>query len=426
MASATAVAKWRDDALICADTSVAATDAAADNAVQALYDIYAPTGGLLAIKTFVNLDASDENRPVPNGVVTVHPVGAPVHPDSVVNFEHIMVFPVSVVGRKLTDADFTSDEVRARLDEAVPQYSSRPPSLTLRNRIDNGDLDAWQHELGQDRAFAGIYKRLAPNGRDYKYEIHVMAGADNVARELRTWVNQQPVDKRMTWGAFLDSDEASYARSAAENNAKRIGYAVARACRVSVASSVDSMSKPDDARATRAEPSISQPLSSIEHCVFPQHQAVAVYSGVTPASYCGAAASGCGGSFLTVGNAYDPAIVFNMAHGAPTDPMGMPAVAARIPLAGPAGGGGTEARELAERMSHLIWESPAGTIGASASGPAAFGGEAHPDAHPDAFQSIKSAVFMDAMAQHGWDRKAHFDQAVPVLVKVSNPALRRP
>jgi hypothetical protein len=170
MATTTAQ-RWQQDTRLCVISSSIEQGSAADNAVQAMYDLYAPTKGLLAVKTFINLDASDENKLVPNGVVAVHPSDTPIHSDSIVNFEHFMVFPLvkhSANGAKLTDADFTSDEVRARLNEAIPQYSSRPPSLELRNRINNDDLGPWQHELGQDRAYAGIFKQLAPNGRDYK------------------------------------------------------------------------------------------------------------------------------------------------------------------------------------------------------------------------------------------------------------------
>jgi hypothetical protein len=384
------------------------------NAIQAIQDLYTGTGGLLAIKSFVNVDATDDSQLMPVGMVSVHDADTLVHPDSIVDFKHVMVFPISRSdGKKFTDSDFTSPQVRERIQAAVPQYSERPPSLTLRNRIDNSDIDTWDAELGQGRAHAGIFKQLAPNGRDTTYSIHVMTGAENIASELRTWVNQQPADKRLTWGDFIKSDEVSYAMATAENNAKRIGYAVARAAQVRVPHVVDEMSKVPDGsafgKASRAEPKLSQPVSCMMRYTYPQRQAVAVYSGVTPANQCKS-------TFLAVGSAYDPIVQFNMVRDGSIDPMGIPALAPH--KVGEDLSDETAGDDPQERVSHLLWEGKlASPVGAAV---------VHPDAHPNAYESVTGEAFLDAMVEHGWTRKANYSQYVPVMVKISNPDQRRP
>jgi hypothetical protein len=390
----------------------------AQNAVQAIQDLYTGTGGLLAIKSFVNIDATDDSQLMPVGMVSVHDANTLVHPDSIVDFKHVMVFPISRSdGKKFTDADFTSPMIRERIQAAVPQYSDRPPSLTFRNRIDNSDIDTWDAELGQSRAHAGIYKQLAPNGRDTTYSIHVMTGAENIASELRSWVNQQPADKRLTWSDFIKSDEVSYAKATAENNAKRIGYAVARAAQVKIPHLVDEMSKVPEGsafgKASRAEPKLSQPVSCMMRYTFPQRQAIAVYSGVTPADQCKSA-------FLAVGSAYDPIVQFNMVRDGSVDPMGIPALAPhRVDedLSDKTAG-----EDPQERISHLLWE---GNLAPSTLGQAEAR-TVHPDAHPNAYDSVTGEAFLDAMVEHGWTRKANYTQYVPVMVKISNPDLKRP
>jgi hypothetical protein len=120
-----------------------------DKAVQALYDTYG-SKNVLAVKAYGNVDAAPDSsaRLVPNGMVVVHPAEAIIQPDSISDsmFQHLMVFPVSrgIKGEvPLKDADFVNEEARARLNEAVPQFSSRPPSMSLRSRMNNGDTENW-------------------------------------------------------------------------------------------------------------------------------------------------------------------------------------------------------------------------------------------------------------------------------------------
>jgi hypothetical protein len=120
-----------------------------DKAVQALYDTYG-SKNILAVKAYGNVDTAPDSssRLVPNGMVVVHPAESKIEPDSISDnmFQHLMVFPVSrgIKGEvKLTDADFVNEEARARLNEAVPQFSERPPSLSLRSRMNGSDTDTW-------------------------------------------------------------------------------------------------------------------------------------------------------------------------------------------------------------------------------------------------------------------------------------------
>jgi hypothetical protein len=256
---------------------------------------------------------------------------------------------------------------------------------------------------------AGIYRVTAENGRDHKYEIHVLAGAENVASELRAYLSKLPEESKPTFDQFLNSQEMSYARAISEENCKRIGYAVARALKVNISQIRSEMSftpaSTSFAKPLRAEPKINQPVSSIMRVEYPQRVAVAVFSGVTPIQR-------CSDRFVVAGSAYDANIGFRMPmdRDQRIDSLGLPVMMARTkpsdalsPLA---------PKEVAHRTQHLIWEGklPSGM---------------HPSAHPEAFASPIGRSFLDTMEKHGWSRKEHFDSAVPVLVKISNPMMKR-
>ena len=95
------------------------------------------TDSLTSIIGYPNLDTTDEED-VPSGMLAVHPIDAPVHADSIPekSFSFLVVCPIKQT-KNFQDSDFP---INAKFNEAIVQYSEKPPSLRNKN-IENQDMN---------------------------------------------------------------------------------------------------------------------------------------------------------------------------------------------------------------------------------------------------------------------------------------------
>ena len=357
---------------------------------------------IFKIYGYANADFKDEED-VPSGLLTIHPIEAVVHPDSIPEqaFKYLVVYPIMERnGKGYTDADFPINE---KLDEAAVQYSDKPPSMTIKNR-NNSDMDVWHAELNAD-GFAGIFKKIRENGRDADYFVVVQAGAPEACAEFKDYLNSQD---GLTFEQLVDDPKFSYVQYVARRNAERIAYNVARAYSVPIAHTVDvSAYKKNESSAQpmRAEPPKChrQALSTIR--VLPQgykgKECVGIFHGVRPVAETNDICFVCA-------SPYDGIAIFNMngngiGHGLPAS-TGRSSNESTRELS---------QKEINQRVRGITWEGKDQL-------------KLHPDLHPDAFKKVDSE-FLQSMKELGWKQEGtdNREYLVPVALKLGNPELKR-
>lgn len=387
---------------------------------------------LLKARAFCNMDAGRDVIMAPAGIMTLHDPQSLVTPDMISDqmFQYLCVVPINHpedLGDEYTDAYFQTDEQRARLNEAIPQYSEAPYSLTVhRSRRDNRDRKPWEAELGQDNAWAGVIKARTEDGEDCEYYVVARAGSPYACNELRAIVADRAegaTQKPMTWAEFDECQETSAARANAQLNARRLAFNVGLAMGVTVPNVQDGEA------AGRTKPSMAwgekmvcQHVSTVDEiCVddakhVPNGQCIGVFNEVTPSHKIDkdlyVASSGAG-----------PMLKFHMDEFLPSD-VGVPCTTGRkLPLPENARGV-TERYEKDDKLKkyhakakkRFIWEGQDQL-------------PFHPDINPNAHYSAvprKDQTFVDQLCGLGWNRRASYDVFTPVMVKLCNPYKKRP
>lgn len=345
---------------------------------------------LFKIQGYNNMDTTDEED-VPSGMLAIHPVNATVHPDSIPekSFSFLVVCPINA-DRELKDDDFT---INGKIDEAVEQYSSVPPSLYNKNEK-NQDITEWKAELGED-GFAGIFKKVKENGRSADYYVAVCAGASKACTEFKDYMNS--LDDKMTFEQLLDDTKFSYIKSLAQRNAQRLAYNVARAFNVKIVHVRDISAVGAPMRAVTRQ-GYQQAQSTIKALDkgFNGQDAIGVFHGVRPTAE---ANDMC---FVYAGP-YDGIAMFNMNGNARGHAL--PATTGRR--------SNTQKIEYSEsRNKGVTWTKTDNGF--------------HPDLHPEAFRPINNQ-FLEDMKSMGWKQTGtnNREYLVPVAIKISNPDLLR-
>lgn len=390
------------------------------------------SSSLYRMRAFCNMDAGSDQETLPAGIMTLHDPKSYVSPEMITEslFEYFVVTPIEHpkdLGQEYDDAFFQTDEKRAALNEAVPQYGGNPYSIVLhRSRRDNSDIRAWEAELGQDNAWAGVIKSIHENGEDCDYWAAVRSGSPVACQEIKQMVAKAADSgKPMTWKDFELRDEVSAALANAKNNACRLAFNVALACGVGIEAG------PDNLAHGKTKPSMAdgvvlmaQPLSTVELVTTHKEkravdgQCIGLFNEVTPKhkmpqNY-----------FFVLSNGAGPTLQFDTTKFKPSD-MGIPCTTGRnAPLpptaqdanARVANGDERIKQRYAKGAKRFVWEDR-DTL------------QYHPDMHPESHYSPlprRDPALMDQMCELGWNRRGFYTTFYPVLVKLSNPYMKRP
>lgn len=382
---------------------------------------------LIRGRAFVNMDAGRDLSSAPAGVMTLHKPKEPVNPELISDslFQYLAVAPIihpEDLGYEYDDAYFQNEKTFARLNEAVPQFGGNAFSIVKhRSRRDNRDINAWEAELGQDNACAGIYKMVHENGIDTEYCVLVRAGSPFACNELKAMVAKRADGPNpMTWEEFDRCDETSAVRANAQNNALRLAYNVALACAVNIPRIQDGEAHTKNGSQPWRSTADPQRVSSVEeiyHQSIPNGgRAIAVFNEVTSSNRV------CD-THHVMGSCADNVLQFCTVGLNPRD-VALPCTTGRktaLPQNGQVIADQVNAddklkRRHAKLSKRFIWEGKDEV-------------PFHPDIQPESHYTAnprRDRAFVDAMASLGWDHKRGFNVMYPVAVKLSNPFLKRP
>lgn len=360
-------------------------------AVEAIVKNY-PDEGIIQVKAMHTADFTDEED-VPSGMLMIHPLSAKVHVDSLpLNaFTYLAIVPILVTSKLWEDSDFKS---KAKLlDEAVPQFTDKPPTLSTRNVETSLDRKVWNTELGEDEnAFAGVFKQTI--NRDVKYFICVQAGAPVACRQLRNRLSRNP----LTFEQLLLDEDYNYCHYIAQRNVSRIAAVVSRA----MSKGIRKMRDPGSFKTKEysgipymAKPLYNQATTTIKEIVHNSEKVVGIFNKLTPVS------NSIPKTFIYEGP-YNGIAVFEM--NGKTIGNSLPSCSGKrsipIPL---------NKAEITQRMEGIICE---GDI------------TKHPDIAFDTFNPVNEESFLDNMESLGWKVQG-LNNLIPVIVKIFNPAIKR-
>jgi hypothetical protein len=379
---------------------------------ESLKESYPKKGSIHRIQGFSNLSTHNDDVG-PQGLVVSYALDVPVKVDSLGDntFEYMAIAPVRLLPSSsddsFVDSDFDTTEYRQRLNEAVPQYSEASPSLKFRDHTNNSDDKHWAAELGESPgAFVGIYASLRPNGREKDYYIIARAGAPLAARELR---NELLAGKKgITFGELLENPRVAYVKDVARRNVERlVAQAASAVCKE--IGTIPDFSAYSRSGICESKPFISrdhtlQATNTIERIYHDGKPYVAVFQDVTPAETAGEQV------FITAGP-YDGVFAFPIGNvrgehgGFPTS------TGQKDPNSRSKQMGGDSV--LQKRARQAMWEGKV------------QGEKVHRDLHPEAYHPM-NREFENSLVKLGWNRADKSTRLIPVLLKLSNPDLKRP
>jgi hypothetical protein len=369
------------------------------NAINALVESYADVNAIHLIECHVNLDCTDEEE-TPGGLVSLHPVGAPVSPDSIREQMFQFVAVSKIRGKQdVDDAYFQAPERVAAFNEAVPQHSDRPARLATRDVNNNRDVEGWDAELGERDAFVGVYSNTLENGRDKDYYLVVRAGAPHACRDLK----KELLRSEMTFKDLDADSRKAFVRYAAKRNALRLMYQASKALGLPINARFDRAAHTigDQAHPSQAEPDYLQSASVIDHVVRDGRELVAVYNNVTPRSdYSGIRPDNL---FFVVANPYDGIYAYPIQGR--SEVLGIPADTGRAVQSVKQT---MTPQECQKRGRGITWEGKRSES------------DSHPDLVPGAFNPVNDE-FETAIEKAGWNRAHRRRHLVPVLLKIFNP-----
>ena len=363
----------------------------------------------------VSLDMTDPEE-MPRGTVMLYDRDAKVVPSTIPSTlgQCLMVTPLLPRKGGYKDSDFQGEAVMKLLSENIPQFNDDPPSLDNRHPRTNDDLAPWGPELGQEDGMVGVYKVMEPNGRNARYYLGVRSAIPETVHQLRCEIARTSPAEGYTYGDLADDRRLQYIEYLGRRNGYRLLWAAAQTLGVPILNGVDGshilppqqLALEGDASTAprRAEPEYVQTISSIQSIIQGGTERIAVYNGVTPGKECGT-------EFFTYVSPYDGMVRFPL--NAKAKGLAMPVLTGRRsaktwtkPLE-------QSVDDIASRaeQSSIVWEQQA----------------AHPqlrELHPENAMQV-DRTFLRVMQQCGWDLMDRSSHMIPVLVKVSNPALRR-
>jgi hypothetical protein len=335
------------------------------------------------------VDFADIENDLPNGIVMVHPNDAKVQVENLPlhAFSYLVVCPV-ISGNVEEIKNATSE-----LQKAVPQYSSQPPSLLVRNSATGMDFKHWQAEFGEDEhSFAGVFKKT--KGRDTKYYICAQAGAPVACQQLREKLLKNP----MTFEQLLNDKDYNYCHYLAQRNACRLAYNVARACKLNIKHSPDTGAFAEyeySGKPMRALAMHMQPSSTISELNYNSEKAVAVYNKATPID-------GIVTTQYVYEGPYNGIAVFNINGRAKG--LALPSMSGKLEKP-------TKITQSIEtRCSGILCEK--------------MDPKKHPDLIENTFNETNNDEFLQEMIKLGWKIEG-LHNLVPVLVKIWDPTIKR-
>lgn len=367
-------------------------------AMESIMENY-PDGSIHKVYSMPNANYSDPNN-VPSGIVTIHPVDAVVHPDSVPNemFEYLVVCKINDPENELTDDTFRGKE--ALLAKEIPQYSSQPPRLIGMRPKQGPDLKTWSPELGKN-GYAGIYKQISENGRDSDYFVVVYAGAPVACKEFKKLVVN---GEKRKFSEMLMDPSFNYTKDIARRNAERLAYCVSRLLGVQIPQVVDGsahVSQSYIAKPYRAAPlpGWCQDISAIEPVSYNGKECVGVYHNVRSVKK---TTESC---FVAAGP-YEGITIFNMKG--TTKGYGMPADTGRSSTVQRSVSDST----MKKRARGFTWEQRMD--------------DHHPRLVPGKHGRVDDG-FLEKMKELGWRQEGVQNRRTltPVIVKLGNPKIER-
>lgn len=366
--------------------------------------------GLIGGAALINLDVEDPEE-APLGLVVLYDRDAKVHSTGIPNTIGHYLMVSKLLPRKggYNDAFFQTDEMRQRLNSNVPQFNENPPSYALRNKRTNKDVDVWGPELGPEDGMVGVFKIMEPNGRDAQYYMAVKSSIPEVAQEFKQDIARS--DEKLTFSDLVDDRRLHFIDYLGRRNAYRLMFAAARSLGVAIPFGPDhdhyvppTHAVGDDnnvAVPMRAEPEHIHAISSIEPLSQGGHERIAVYNGVAPSTQ-------CEDECFTYVSPYDGIVRFNMNGNGRG--LALPVVTGKKTPSTDTSEVASEIKKRAEQSS-IVWEQQ----------------EKYPEhvaLHPEAHHLV-DRDFLRSMQQSGWSREDERDIMIPVLIKISNPTLKR-
>jgi hypothetical protein len=328
-------------------------------------------GELHEFQLFHTADFSSSD--VPGGSLALHPVGAPVHQDSL-PLNAFTYLAICKVNGPVQEGELQKKE--KLLQEACPQYSENGPSLKVSGRSQAIDLRHWSAELGEDEnAFVGLFKQT--KGRDSSYYIAAQAGAPQAVRQLR-----EKLTKGMTFEQLLSDKDYNRADYLAQRNVERLCYNAARALGVRIDNIPDQgafLEHEYSAKPYKALPSHLQAVSTIRRVAYKGTDSVGIFNRLTPVS---------GASQL------------HYIYGGPENGL------AEFRMNGRGRG---YALPAATPVAGKLQKLPHGLIGAKTA---------------NQHEAFDTEEFLDEMTKLGW-KAGNTYNLVPVVIKVFDPSVKR-
>lgn len=353
---------------------------------------------LLQLRLFPSLDTTSLDD-LPSGMMAI------MAPDAKVNAALIsdQLFEGLAAVRVAATPDMKEKQLLKRatasLQEAVQQTPPKEQRFAGEVRSSkNRDTRQWAPELGGPGSFLGIYSQLQADHRNKDYWIVARSTVPAYVRDVKAaMVKEQP-----TYRDLVQGDQwvrrLSFGADGANRNLCRMLANCAEACGVEVTRRDEICAFLKDANHLQPEvavPDVEQHTHTMQTVGFQGKPAVALSYGIVFADEC------YRDKLLLVSNPYDGIIGFPIsdynaverAMGLPTD-TGRKMAAADLPIG---------SQHFANRTKGVMWEG---------------GGETHPDLHSNAFNSISSSAFREAMQQLGWNAADREDRLVPLAVKI--------
>jgi hypothetical protein len=353
---------------------------------------------LLQLRVFPSLDTTSSDD-LPTGLLAI------MDPSARVNVSLIsdQLFEGLAAVRVPTHPDLKEKQLRknalAQLQSAVQQTPAKEVRFAgdVRSRK-NTDLKAWAPELGGPKAFLGVYSQLKEDHRSKDYWIVARSTVPAYVADVKGDI----VKGAPTYRDLMQGDEwtslLSFGAHGADRNLGRLLANGAEACGVEITRRDEICAFLKDANHMPPEiavPDVEQHTHAIQTVAFRGKPAVALSYGVVFAN------ETFSDKLFLVANPFDGIIGFPIsdyasvesAMGLPTD-TGRKMDAASLPLG---------AAHYEGRTEGVLWEGGAAT---------------HPDLHADAFNSVSTPAFREAMTQLGWNASDREDRLVPLAVKI--------
>lgn len=384
--------------------------------IESLERLTKHADGLLGIEVYPNLDVSDVDN-IPSGVALYFDPAASVDPTMI----HDRLFETTAVSKvvkgpykangAVADQAFTSN--KALLNKCVPQYAATPVHADLRSANMN-EVDTWHSELGGDGSFVGAYSQLESNHRDKSYYLVSRGTVPLIVQDFKQDVARNKPTYRQLMSNKVWSNKMKNNQYMANRNVQRNLANFAEASQVAINRIRDLgayLPTEQHSYPVRAVPDWTQSSHSIRDAKHDGRAAVAIYSGVMPASDRRSSNAGETNTVFLVTNPYDGITAFPIKGDANESIRAFPVETGRNPTRSDHTSE-RNARAIKERASSVVmWENQENH-------------SLHSDVAPDAWKPVGD-TFKSVMKHGGWTSDDNTRMLVPVVVKIFNPEMDR-